>query len=183
VDYWLITDTHFDHKMLVRKGYRPEGFEDKIDRGIARIPENSTLVHLGDICIGDDELLHDMYIKRHKHIKKILVRGNHDKKSPTWYIRNGWDFVCDGFTLHAFAKTIQFSHRPVPLSGLFDINIHGHFHASEHEVQRRKEPEVAAIVTPDRHLLLAMEHTDYQPVKLITFLFQNRRNYEQKNEG
>ena len=172
--YVVVTDTHYGHDMLITKEYRPHNFADLIDASVARIPNGSVLIHLGDVCFGNEIANHEFYIQKHKHIKKILVRGNHDKRSNTWYIEHGWDFVCSGFTLDAYGKKILFTHKPVPRTDQAHLNIHGHFHASDH---RTHEPEFQAILDPDFHVLLAMEHPDinYQVQKLDTFLAKKKK--------
>ena len=94
--------------------------------------------------------------------KKVLIRGNHDRKSANWYLDHGWDMVCDGFRLEVFGKKILFTHVPQKDDGWFDLNIHGHFHNSDH---RSCEPEFVKLLT-DKHILLSLENTDYKPVLL-----------------
>ena len=55
--YYLITDTHFGHEMLVRNKHREIGYEDKILNNL-RKKSGDVLIHLGDICIGKDEEWH-----------------------------------------------------------------------------------------------------------------------------
>ena len=163
---YLITDTHFNHKKLIEYG-RPEDFDDLLYKGLKELPLDCLLIHLGDICIGNDEAVH-----RHINqatgslIKKILVRGNHDKKSNNWYLEHGWDFVCEQFSDTYFGKKILFSHIPVAWDGYYDLNIHGHFHDSDH---RRHEKELMAIKNGYQKLL-ALEYTDYKPILLEKFI-------------
>jgi calcineurin-like phosphoesterase family protein len=76
---WLISDTHFGHELLVNKGFRKKGFEKVVLKNLSRLSKNDILIHLGDICLGFDQLNHDTYIKP-LQCKKWLVRGNHDHK-------------------------------------------------------------------------------------------------------
>jgi len=65
-------------------------------------------------------------------------------------------------TLEVFGKTILFSHKPQP-DGDYDINIHGHCHSNERKIE----------FEPDMHpkqKLLAIENTDYLPIKLEKFI-------------
>jgi calcineurin-like phosphoesterase family protein len=161
IKYWLISDTHFGHEAMKEYCDRPEGFEKLIFKGLERIKPDDILIHLGDICIGNDEEWHDK-LKEQTCFKKILVKGNHDKKSNSWYLNHGWDFVCDQFKDELYGKKICFSHKPVVWDGEYDANIHGHFHNSDH---RRKEPELFAIKNGYQKLI-AVEYTDYKPVTL-----------------
>ena len=70
------TDTHLGHKMLVENGYRDVGFESKIFSNI-RMLSGDMFIHLGDICIGNDEKWNNKLIDSLLRFeRKILVRGN-----------------------------------------------------------------------------------------------------------
>lgn len=58
--YYLTTDTHFGHDILMQYSGRPEGFSDLILENIIQTPhgEADVLIHLGDICIGKDTEWH-----------------------------------------------------------------------------------------------------------------------------
>ena len=165
MNYWLITDTHFGHKAMLEYCGRPENFSEKILHNlITQVKPNDILIHLGDICIGNE-------VEWHNRLNSVqgkhwLVRGNHDKKSNTWYLSHGWDMVCDQFRDKYFGKIIMFAHKPVVWDGEYDINVHGHFHNSDH---RRQEPELLAIKNGYQKLL-ALEYTNYQPVMLKKFI-------------
>lgn len=164
---WLITDTHFGHSKLTEYCNRPPNFSNNILKELQIVKQDDVLIHLGDFCFGEEENWHNTF---HNYVqgKKILIKGNHDNKSNSWYFKHGWDFVCDSFTLTVFGKKILFSH--VPLSrrkhGDYDLNIHGHFHNSKH---RRHELKYR-IIKNKKHKLLAIENTNYQPILLKTFL-------------
>ena len=157
---WLSTDTHFNHKKIIEYESRPINFEDKIFKGLLQIPENAMLIHLGDVCIGKDKEMMEKYIIPLK-CKKILIRGNHDKKSIGFYLK-GFDAVVDLMTLNVLGKKILFSHIPQP-NGDYDINIHGHCHSKKRIIEF--EPTMH-----DKQKLLSIEKTNYQPVKLETFI-------------
>jgi calcineurin-like phosphoesterase family protein len=162
--YWLLSDTHFGHQMLVDKGFRPKDFEELILDGLQGNGEGDVLIHLGDFCMGQDSLWHLNFFN-FKFSKRILVRGNHDKKSDTWYYKQGWDFVCDSFTLNKYGKRIIFSHEPIPHHGA-GINIHGHWHDNDHRI----EPEFRDWYSEDKYKLFSLERTNYKPVPLQEFL-------------
>lgn len=163
---FIISDTHFHHAKLVEYQSRPENFDELIWNGLEKLPKDCTLIHLGDICIGHDEEVHERLKKL--PYRKVLVLGNHDKKTNKWYLEHGWDFVCETFSGHYFGKYITFSHKPI--EGIQNINIHGHLHNDNHRVQ-----ESAAFYKPKLHKLLAIEHTLYQPVDLEAFIGQLER--------
>ena len=182
--YWLTADTHFNHKVMEEYCGRPKDFESKILEGLDKIPVTDILIHLGDICIGKDEGVHDLFIKNIR-CRKWLIKGNHDRKSNNWYLSRHWDFVADTFSITLFAKKILFSHTPQKDNG-FDLNIHGHFHNQlprllkkrwvvEDEEERNKYD--ISVLTP-KHKLLALEYTNYQPVSLESFINQSNKHYQ-----
>ena len=173
---YLITDTHFNHKKMVEYCGRPENFDELIYKGLKEMQGCDLLIHLGDICIGGD-------LETHYHLngilkcKKILVKGNHDKKSNQWYLDNGWNFVCNSFRDNLFGKDILFSHEP-DITGNYDINIHGHLHNNLPRLLRKEfvnETEEERNIKflyklTDKNKLLAIENTNYKPINLETFL-------------
>lgn len=160
--YWIITDTHFGHTKLREFG-RPANFDSVILQNIfTLVNSDDVLIHLGDFCIGDDMAWHVKFMSCAPS-KKWLIKGNHDKKSNTWYLNNGWNFVGDWMGLEMFGKKIFFSHKPMMDVG-YDINIHGHFHNSQHHTDEFKE------ILTEKHKLLALEKTDYKPVLLEQFI-------------
>lgn len=158
---WLITDTHFGHDKMIQYCNRPEDFSSIILNNLLKMVQpDDLLIHLGDICIGQDVLWHERL--NVIPCKKILVRGNHDHKSDSWYMSNGWDFVCTSFINRFEGKNILFSHAPLPISNN-DFNIHGHLHNGTHH------EDIFGLLT-DKHILLSIENTNYKPVLLETLI-------------
>ena len=178
---YLTTDTHFYHSNMIKYCKRPIGFTEIVGLNLLDVgfKEDDVLIHLGDICIGFDQKVHDLYIKPLK-CKKWLVKGNHEHKSDNWYLNNGWDFVCKRFENKYFGKNILFSHSPQEDNG-FDFNIHGHFHNTlfrllqgnwiVEDEKERNEKDLKVLTK--KHKLLALEYTDYKPVLLEHFLEQS----------
>ena len=165
--YWLISDTHFGHDKTIEFCGRPENFNELLLKGLNIVPVDSIFIHLGDICIGNDYDWHRKMFYELPRCRKILVRGNHDKKSNSWYYEIGWDFVCEQFRDTIFGKDILFSHVQVKDEG-YDFNIHGHFHNSNH---RRQEPQYTSILS-EKNLLYAPETENYKPVNLEKFIVE-----------
>jgi calcineurin-like phosphoesterase family protein len=156
---WIISDTHFGHERMHELCGRPQGFEDKILSAVSKIPTGDTIVHLGDFCIGRDEYWHQKWLMATQYTTRVLVRGNHDSKSQTWYMRSGWHFACDSFSLNTFGKRILFTHVPqVYDTDLYDTNIHGHLHNTGHHPNPHDDSR--------DYRLVAMETENYQPVLL-----------------
>lgn len=169
-DAWVFTDPHFNHKNLITKGYRPEGYDFKIQNSwYEKVKHEDTIICLGDVCMGKEGESHDVFI-RPMPGRKILIRGNHDKQKSAWYLSHGWDEVYDELLLtgdiEGRFQRILLTHIPVANRNTFDMNIHGHFHNDAH---RAMKPEMLAIRCA-KHLLLAMECVDYQIVSLTDLI-------------
>lgn len=166
---WLVTDTHFGDTKFVEDGLRPKGYEDKILRGLqnCRLTSDSLLIDLGDVCRENDEEWNKKLTSFPG--KKWLVLGNHDKKSASWYLAHGWDWVGKTFSLAIFGRIILFSHRPEPVGSCLrpvcDLNIHGHFHNFTQEKIQQFEPELFKL-QDENHYLISMEKLNYQPITL-----------------
>jgi len=163
---YLTTDTHFNHRLPIERGYRPPDFEQRIIDGFGVLTKDDTLIHLGDICFGKPATVHREIIEP-LPCKKILVIGNHDNKRDEWYKSHGWDEVYQTYTYEG----IMFTHKPsttlnfcwrFPNIEVMDINIHGHLHnTGHHDDEFDLQPW---------HKLLAIEEWDYKLVKLNDFV-------------
>jgi calcineurin-like phosphoesterase family protein len=154
---WLITDTHFFHKNIINFCGRPQDFTEKIIKNLKYyVKPQDNIIHLGDVIFGEEKQLKG--IMDSIPGKKILVRGNHDKHTYSWYQNNGFDFVCDLLVLHKVAL----SHKPIRLPDGCDYNIHGHFHNISED---KWEPSLKELLTK-QHYLLKLEH-HYKPIDLM----------------
>ena len=147
---FLITDTHLGHQNMLKSCGRPARFTNLIlDSCHKMVRSNDTLIHLGDVAWNEEELMRFMKLPGHK----VLVRGNHDKKSTPYYMEAGFDLVVDSMTMTLQGIQILFSHAP-QYGHTADINIHGHQHDLHYEdVFHRYWP-------------LALEHMGYRPLPL-----------------
>lgn len=135
--YWIISDTHFNHGKLVESGYRKEGFESTILTNCEKcFNHGDVIIHLGDLSFYQ----HGYWSLLYTGLPGIhwLVRGNHDKKTNSWYLSHGWRFVGESITLDIYGKRCVFTHEPLEEKGDFDINIHGHLHNLQHREGTRK---------------------------------------------
>lgn len=161
---YAISDTHFNHKKLVEYG-RPVDFEEQILKNLSKV-DGDLLIHCGDFAIGKDEEGMARFVEATTGFsEKVLVRGNHDNKSDSWYLEHGFDFVCESFSNKYFGKRILFTHIPAR-RGPFDNNIHGHLHGNTH----RLDGEQAELYEPGYHIDLAPEIRNYGPVSLQDLL-------------
>lgn len=163
MNYWLISDTHFNHLKIEEWGDRSGDWQEQLWAGLKAIPADDTLIHLGDICIGDDERIHKDLIAG-VDCRRILIRGNHDKKSLTWY-NERWDFVCDGLELIYNGHYLHLTHRPARPQGSITWNIHGHTHGNLH-----RSEEYCDFYSDQYHIDISPEVRGYAPIRLDTLL-------------
>lgn len=159
VRYWLITDTHKGHTKLASESLahkrRPANVDDLVERNWCNLVKPQDIViHLGDVAFGFVDMKAWMdSLPGHK----ILVRGNHDPKSVSWYCRNGFDWACDGLVLSG----VYYTHKPSKyLPEGTTINIHGHYHNNVPRGFRRYS----------HCRLLALEYENYMPRIASKFL-------------
>lgn len=163
MNYWIISDTHFNHVKLEEWGGRSGGWQKELWKSLYAIPAEDTLIHLGDICIGDDTDIHHMI--QDLKCKKILVRGNHDKKSAQWYTEHGWDFVCDGLEMIFQGHYLHLTHRPSRPQGPMTYNIHGHTHGNMHRSEEYNE-----FYNSEYHKDISPELVGFKALRLDTFV-------------
>jgi calcineurin-like phosphoesterase family protein len=153
--YWLTGDTHFGHTLLQKYCRRPVDVDEQIKHNWAALIHPSDLVvHLGDVAFS--------FVPLREWLdalpgRKILVRGNHDGHTISWYTANGFDFACDGLILSG----IFFTHRAAPiLPEGARLNVHGHCH--------NRWPRGLRLYPHSR--LFSLEYEGYQPWLLSSFL-------------
>jgi calcineurin-like phosphoesterase family protein len=119
---WLIADTHFGHTKLCENWQRPLDYEERIIKNWNnQVKYDDVVIILGDISWSGNL---DVFQKLKG--RKILVRGNHDKKGIDAYL-NHFDFACDRIAMRYMGHSIVFSHKPLD-EFKEDLNIFGHLH-------------------------------------------------------
>lgn len=172
MNYWIISDTHFNHSKLDEWGGRSGDWQERIWKGIRAIPAGDILIHLGDICIGNDSEVHEQWTEATKGLRTILVRGNHDKKSAQWYMSHGFGAVVDGMELIFHGHYIHFTHRPARPQGNTTWNIHGHTHGNTH-----RSEEYNDFYSNQYHIDISPEIVGFAPLRLDTFMKNRRTNH------
>ena len=159
--FWIISDTHFGHRNmeLPDHGGRPPEFEKLIFDNLYKVVKQDVdvLIHLGDLSFGEKE----PWTLRLREIcfdEIWLLRGNHDNKSLSWYLHEGWSFVGDELLIEMFGKRILLSHKPIK-GDYFDLNIHGHLHSST-------DSHRGEMINDGKHWLFSLEEQNYKPVNL-----------------
>lgn len=164
MNYHLISDTHFNHEKLTEWGGRSGDWQDQMWEGLKAIPDGDTLIHLGDICIGNNSEVHEKISEVLFGKRRILIRGNHDRASLTFYnVR--WDFVCDGLELLYNGHHLHLTHRPARPQGNTTWNIHGHTHGNMH-----RSEEYSDFYSDQYHIDISPEIVGYKPIRLDTLL-------------
>lgn len=173
--FYLISDTHFNHGNIATYCDRPSNFTELLIRNWQRtVKEEDTVIHLGDVFIGRVEGWKEIYTQLPG--KKILVRGNHDRKrSVSWWADNGFDFACDSMMF----RNIWLTHEPAHklLQEHLDNgvgNIHGHLHNIWHGFHKNDPTtnhawETKRLYHPWQRLF-AVEYTNYHPVEFDKFV-------------
>lgn len=157
MNIYVYSDTHFGHDNMVVWALRPVDFNEKIWKMLDQIPKDSLFIHCGDFSMGSDALSHMRF--QQYLFKKMLVRGNHDNHSISWYLKSGWDMVVDEAVIKMFGGTFLFSHYPLPKREGITKNIHGHLHGS------RSHPK-PDFYDEDYHVEVTPEVVGYNLVKL-----------------
>lgn len=163
---YLISDTHFNHANIATYCDRPANFTEIIIRNWKQIVKpDDVIIHLGDVFIGKSE----GWTAIHPELpgKKILVRGNHDQRSVTWYMANGFDACLDAMVFRGCWLT----HKPSEeLPAGCQINVHGHLHNIWHGFKFDGGNEVLMSPRSPWHRLFAVEYTDYMPIEFDKFV-------------
>ena len=161
---YVVSDMHLYHDNIRNFTDRPENHNELIIKNWkATIKPDDIVYNLGDVFFGNADfksIISDL------PGRKILIQGNHDRKSLNWYMEHGFDFACQSVV----SDGILFSHRPMAIPRGVRWNVHGHFHTAP---AIRWERDLMKLLT-DKHRIFIIEHPfiGYKPIKLDKFLSQ-----------
>ena len=163
LDTWIVSDTHFFHKNIIKYCNRPMHHNElMLKNWLETVQPEDQVLHLGDLMVwyGDGIEKAYEYVEQLPGRKHIL-RGNHDGHL------SDEDFELLGFTVEGeFIQKIGqtkvlFSHYPDTARGhLWELNVHGHVHNNDHRGSER----------PKKYLNVSIEVMDYKPVRLRDIL-------------
>lgn len=161
LDTWLISDTHFGHKNIIKYCNRPMNHEKVIvDNWNKLVKPTDDLLHCGDVTVfyGDNQKEWERITGQLPGNKKLIL-GNHDNRSQSYYRKLGFA-VWQPFIQQFGGIRILFSHYPEfhQVNSNWDLNIHGHSHT--HKKKRWSK----------FHYNISIEHMNYQPVRLKDIL-------------
>lgn len=164
LDTWIISDTHFGHKNIVKYCDRPEDHNDIMENNWWRlVGEDDDILHLGDLTVwyGKKEIVHWMQIAGSLPGNKYMIRGNHDPLIDSDYLKYGYTIV-PTFVQEVEGQRILFSHYPdKPRTKQWSVNIHGHIH-------NLPTPRAAG---GKRYINVSIEMMDYRPWRLGDILY------------
>ena len=173
MNHYLTADRHLGHPKVLEFEPDRKGFKATIKHNHI-INENDILYNLGDTGFNAEGKRLIEEDNANCKGKSILVLGNHDTRSVSWYYDRGFDFVCRRFSIKLYGKQIVFTHYPVDVpDGV--LNIHGHFHRFNHTLEEYKE--VYPFYDLKSHILITTEN-DCKPVNLKTVIEKYNREYQ-----
>lgn len=143
--------------MLIERGYRPADYQNQIARRWKKlVMPQDVIYHLGDTIMSRQSDLANI-VNGLPGIK-ILIRGNHDRETDSWYMNRGFSFVAMG----VLTEGVWLTHQPqstLPIGAI--INVHGHLHGDNHRS--------SSAYLPQHCKLLALEIDGYGPVAFDDF--------------
>lgn len=159
---YFTSDLHYGHKAAINLSQRPfetieEMNETLIQRWNAKVKQNDTVYILGDLSfrIPVDEAI--VFIRK-LHGKKILIKGNHDKK----YDASLFEEICDFKEINIYQQSFSLMHYPMlewPKSRYGSIHLHGHQHNNkDYNIAMKK----AGILRYD----VGVDVNDFTPVSM-----------------
>ena len=177
VNRFVISDTHFGHtnswekfKLADGSPLRPftsteEMDETMIERWNAKVNQQDTVYHLGDVVINQKSL----HLVSRLNGRKILVRGNHDIFKDKQYAEVGFKQI---HGVRVFVDKFILSHIPLHpdcVSERFRVNVHGHLHANQVMINETlissSHTQPGSYLQPDpRYLCVSVENTNYEPL-------------------
>lgn len=112
---WFTSDPHFGHDNVLDFCNRPfEDMEDMLDvmrkNHNALVKPEDTVIYVGDIFFYMDKPVAKAYMDS-LNGKKVLVRGNHDRKARDM-TQMGFDFVVEEMVMVIANERVTISHYP-----------------------------------------------------------------------
>ena len=131
---YFTSDLHLGHRAIISMQNRPFADVEEMDRTL--IDNYNAMVHKDDTVYILGDIAHHMHVEDVNKIierlngRKILIRGNHDKKYDRGLFEEIRDFKEVSLNGHSFSLM----HYPMlewPKSFHGSIMLHGHIHSDE----------------------------------------------------
>ncbi len=158
---FVTSDPHYGHANIIRYCNRPFINVEEMDYSLINnwnsvVDDNDTVIVNGDFMFYKN----DTGIFNRLKGKKILVKGNHDKKAV---FSLGWESMHDIYDFSYLGKHFVMCHYPIAQwnnRGHGSLHLYGHIH---------DEQNAKVEVIPNRYNI-CVEMTNYFPVNLETYL-------------
>lgn len=140
---WFTSDLHLNHRAVVSMCERPfesvEEMNEVLIRNFnERVKKNDTVYILGDIAHRTPVIEANNLIRK-LNGKKILCKGNHDKRYDPSLFEGIYDFL----EITVNGMNLSFMHYPMmswPKSRYGSIHLHGHLHSKgDYNLQQKAE--------------------------------------------
>lgn len=158
---YVISDTHFNHKNIIAYCNRPFYSVEEMDAALIKnwnkmVKKDDTIYCLGDFCLGKKETIREIVPKLHG--RKILIMGNHDHATKSFYLEAGFEEVYgEELDIEYNGLKVKLSHHRKDGGDECEfINVYGHVH---------DKPE-----DDSKHKCACVELWDYSPVLLDTLI-------------
>jgi calcineurin-like phosphoesterase family protein len=166
LDTFIISDTHFRHKNIIRYCNRPMNHDlIMAENWNKNVGQNDTVLHLGDVATWYGDTSDSVDILLSLHGKKLLIMGNHDKLGAKWYEDLGFKIIDPQSIKFKGLGLVRFSHYPETENLNWSINIHGHIHNNGYPPNANPAKDYRNV---------SVEVMAYEPVRLRDILYNNR---------
>ena len=170
---YFISDTHFNQRNIIKYFNRP--FKDieemnnvLIENWNKTITDYDIVFHLGDVALTNESEMKEIIPKLKG--KKILIRGNHDKKSKEFFRSVGFEIIPDN-PLKLDKEKLILSHKPLADTEIPEgyINVHGHIHNNPlHKINpttnEMEYPE--ELYSEKLHINVSVDVINFKPISL-----------------
>ena len=140
---WFTSDLHLNHRAVVSMCGRPFKTVDEMNDILIRnfnerVKKNDIVYILGDIAHRTPVIEVNNFISR-LNGKKILCKGNHDKRYDSSLFEGIYDFL----EISVHGVNISLMHYPMmswPKSRHGSIHLHGHIHSKgDYNLQQKED--------------------------------------------
>lgn len=184
--FYFISDTHFNHKNIIKYCNRPFENIDEMNKVFIEnwnntVTDFDTIFHLGDVALTSESEMRELIPKLKG--KKILVKGNHDKKSNEFFRNVGFGIIPEN-PLKLNKEKLILSHKPLKDTEIPDgyVNVHGHTHNNPlHKINpETNEMEYPEELYSDKlHFNVSVDVIDFKPISLEELL----KRLEEREDG
>ncbi len=176
---YIISDTHFGHKNIIKYENRPFNSVAEMDQTIVdnwnnTVNDEDTVLHLGDFSITGSKRTEEIINELKGN--KTIITGNHDR-SVSWFLDKGFSNAIKGSYVRRDVPNCIFSHKYLTEEAMkefnkigIQINIHGHSHS---QIPKFRKGYINA----------SIEHWGYMPIDINIMLREYYEWCAKRNEN